>query len=223
MKIKGIIYDWDGVFVNSSKAFSLGRLERVLKRNGYELDAEAHKRVDAYWGRRGNVFMAHVLGVDEEVGARLYHEWEMLDVTDPYPFIPNAVETVSDLHMLGVKSAILTSRSSDSLTAWTSRTPVFKEFISITCQDDSAFHKPDPRALDRALAAFATHGIHKDACIFVGDTKQDILAARGAGVRPVVVETGPYRESHSRDAPVDECDVIPSLGYLREWMDVHGM
>ncbi|WIM93191.1 HAD hydrolase-like protein [Actinoplanes oblitus] len=47
-------------------------------------------------------------------------------------------------------------------------------------QDNTRFHKPDPRVFDELLAET---GLRPEQCVYVGDSPGDALAAGGAGIR----------------------------------------
>ncbi|GAA4608566.1 phosphoglycolate phosphatase [Actinoplanes octamycinicus] len=47
-------------------------------------------------------------------------------------------------------------------------------------QDNTRFHKPDPRVFDELLAET---GLSPDQCVYIGDSPGDAVAAAGAGIR----------------------------------------
>ncbi len=219
MPLEAVIYDWDGTIINSGHQNCIPRLEGVLTRHGFVLDEAAHKRMDASWGLAGDVFISNLLGVSLEEGKRLYEEWEDTEIKDPYDFIPGTVETLELLRDCGYCQSIVSSRRRERLLPYLPLAKVFDSFVSITCGDDVGIvRKPDGRAFDSALAQLAARGVGKEACVYVGDTAQDFHASKKAGIRVVIVETGPYRKPNAEVVPIDEGDVIPSIADLPAWL-----
>ena len=63
-----------------------------------------------------------------------------------------------------------------------------EDFFSVViCGDDTAHRKPDPRHIWETLAAL---GGDKQSSVMVGDSENDILAARDAQVRSIAVSFG---------------------------------
>ncbi|KND51853.1 MAG: pyrophosphatase PpaX [Parcubacteria bacterium C7867-001] len=221
MHLKGIIYDFDGTLLDSGKEKSLPRLEKVIRSFGYSLDADMHERMSRAWGQSGVPFIADILGVNERTARVIYDTWEGMDAHEPHDFIESAIETVEFLHAKGLVSCLVTSRARESLVAIAVRAPIFDEFACITSADDTPHHKPDPRAFNAAFLALKRRGVERHETILVGDTAQDIRAGSAAGLRTVVVETGPYRDGQQEEHPVPEHDVIPSVAHLPRWIGMH--
>lgn len=221
MHLKGIVYDWDGTLLDSGKHASLPRLEAVLRSFGYTIDAAVHERMLATWGAPGGSFITHAIGVDEDEAKRIYRAWELVEIETPYPFIEGALDIVESFHRHGLVQSVASSRHRDSLLPSVVRAPIFQTFACISCGDDTPYYKPDPRALEPVLDDFARRGIAREEVIFVGDTIHDIEAGKAAGLRTLVVETGPYRELQAALHPMDECDVIPSIAHLPQWVKTH--
>lgn len=79
-------------------------------------------------------------------------------------------------------------------------------FNAIVTGDDTVEKKPHPAPM---LAACALLGVPPEDAVMIGDSENDVLSARAAGCRVVVVETG-YNEGR----PVAELDadaIVPAL------------
>ena len=82
----------------------------------------------------------------------------------------------------------------------------------IVAGNTTARKKPDPMPLHYAADHF---GIEYDRCLMVGDSSNDVLAARAAGFAIACV---PYGYNHGRDIRDSKPDVV--IEYLTELADM---
>lgn len=85
-------------------------------------------------------------------------------------------------------------------------------FQAITGADSGFGAKPDPGPL---LATAQALGVPPGACLMVGDSLTDLIAAQAAGMRSIGVLTGhASRETLAAYAT----DVLPDIGHLPDWL-----
>ena len=104
----------------------------------------------------------------------------MTDLTRPFPGI---VELLRTLRALGIKTAIQTNKMHDYLP------DILRGVFGGEPQGNDRVTplKPHP---DHALKIAAALGVEPGECAFVGDSRQDMLAATAAGMLPVGVAWG---------------------------------
>jgi phosphoglycolate phosphatase-like HAD superfamily hydrolase len=69
--------------------------------------------------------------------------------------------------------------------------------------------------------AIAKCGCTPEQTVFVGDSREDMQAAVGAAVTPILVETGRGRKealSVSEDPELSEVRVVPDIGAAVRWV-----
>ncbi|MFF0488857.1 alpha/beta fold hydrolase [Nocardia sp. NPDC004068] len=91
-------------------------------------------------------------------------------------------------------------------------------FDSIQGQEQSAVHKPDPRALHPAITALNERGIASDEIIYVGDSVRDLRAAAGNELRFIAVLTGLDRREDFLRAGLAENMILERLNQLALWL-----
>jgi phosphoglycolate phosphatase len=89
---------------------------------------------------------------------------------------------------------------------------------AVVCGDEVAHRKPHPQIV---LLACSRLGVAPSQAVMVGDSVNDVLAARAAGVRVVLVESG-YNEGRSVSSLAGEPGVdaiVPGLIDAARWLD----
>lgn len=118
--------------------------------------------------------------------------------------------TLETLRAEGYRLAITTAFNAKEARAIMSRVDWGDGFFdAILTFDDVKEMRPSPEIVSLAVARL---GRQPDECVCVGDTVNDILAARAAGTYVVSVLTGPQGEDTLRRAKPDA--VVPDVTYL---------
>lgn len=95
----------------------------------------------------------------------------------------------------------------------------------IGISDDWGVSKPDPAFFERTLALVETArpGGAPDEVLYVGDrTDNDVLPARGAGMRTALLRRGIYGYRHAAGSDARRADVVvDDLHRLTEWITEH--
>ena len=200
---KAVILDFDGTIFDSY-GHSFKRIEEIAWKDGLVITPERKAYMLRIWGQTGVAFLQNVFLIDEERATRLYMQWERMDLYDPAPFIKGTHQTLEWLRKKNVAICMLTSRRLKTLLPLLRDSALHGHFAYISAHENNSFHKPDRRAFADIFLALKARNITVSECIFVGDTSTDIEAGRNAGVRTLVVETGPYREAYQQTHPVAE-------------------
>ena len=142
---------------------------------------------------------------------RKYYGAAVADLSRPYPGV---VEGLARLSAMGFELACITNKAEAFTVPLLKQLDLYKCFKLVLSGDSLPQQKPDPLPLTHACKHF---GITPDHGVLVGDSSNDVEAARAAGM-PVICVTYGYnhghdiRESHP-DAVVNSLTDVPP--YLR--------
>ncbi len=112
---------------------------------------------------------------------RAYLKQHIAEKVKPFPGMPELIEK---LKLLGYQNGLVTSRTKDSTYTGLERFGLLKYFDCIVSCDDTDRHKPDPEPLRIALGLLAAQA---ERSVMLGDSMFDILCAKNAGVKSVLV------------------------------------
>jgi phosphoglycolate phosphatase-like HAD superfamily hydrolase len=205
--IKLIIFDWDDVFSLGSKEGYIKCLHDAVEAVGVTLDPEEeHARIQETWSQPHELELANLLREHPELvkGACKLYEDSFFNggFVAPLSYVMGANELLKDLRK-GYKLAISTGAHPKILREQVfpkfSVPGVFSEIMFGYELDDPEKNKPHPHMLEIIMQRLDCKPAET---IYVGDARNDVLMARGAGVEPVVVLTG-----HLSDAQAKELDV----------------
>ncbi|MDR3214361.1 MAG: phosphoglycolate phosphatase [Azoarcus sp.] len=121
--------------------------------------------------------------------------------TRPYPGVS---ELLATLAARDLKMAIVTNKATSFTLPLLERFDFTRYFSAVVCGDTLPVKKPDPATVEYACALL---GVKPDEALMIGDSANDALAARAAGM-PVLLVTYGYSEG----MPVEsiECDRLLS-------------
>ncbi len=172
---KLIIFDLDGTLVDSSAdvvdCFNYALMEEKLppipekeiKRTiGYPL-----KEVFSRYGDAERLYSHFTRRAGEIMG-------------DGTTLLPDVKETITELRNIGLKVAIATTKIRRDTERILRKIGISNLIDELSCADDVENVKPSPEPLLRLLKIF---GFGKDETLMVGDTVNDIIAARNAGIK----------------------------------------
>lgn len=112
---------------------------------------------------------------------------------------PGALATLQSLKMLGVKLALITNKPEKFIPELLAEMQIAEYFEWVVGGDTLPQKKPDPAGL---LWVMQQAGVTAEQCLFVGDSRNDVQAARSAGVACIAVTYGyNYGEPISAENP----------------------
>ncbi len=209
MSLKAVIFDVDGVLVDSHEANDIF-YERLLVAAGYPKPTRAELHACFHLTMHDSI--AKLTEADEQEVARV---WGMGHNGNFYPkealrFPASLLKVLRELHKK-YRLAIVTGRSRTGVQTIFERQPIGELFeVAISAQDYQN-PKPHPEPL---LLALKQLGLDPDEAVYIGDSHTDIEAAREAGMRSIHLAA----EKH-KDANVGITDfagiptAISQLGY----------
>lgn len=209
--IHAVILDLDGTLVESASEIAAA-LERTFKELGLKtLDQVS---VEALIGRGVRVLVERALGLvaapDQDVDAvtERFEAHYAQTVGTLAELYPGVLEGLHHFKSAGLALAVVTNKPRFFTLQLLERAQVAELFDSIVAGDDGIARKPKG---DMLLAACAQMGTQPAATLMIGDSDNDIAAARAAGCPVWCV---PYGYNEGRKPEELRCDRL--VGTIEE-------
>ncbi|MBI5906115.1 MAG: HAD-IA family hydrolase [Deltaproteobacteria bacterium] len=133
-----------------------------------------------------------------------YYRRHLLDTTRPYPGVVDALRKWSGMYRM----AVLTNKGLSMTEAILSGLSLDGYFFEVRGGDSFPKKKPDPQGL---LHILAEAGAPPGETLMVGDSKNDVLAGRGAGTMTCGVTYGLGASGFAEHPPDFTVDRFPEL------------
>lgn len=219
MKVKAIIYDFDGP-VNDSFREGMRRIKILCAAAGVPFGQRQRRLLAEQWGIPGAKLLKIALGIPKEAADDMYRQWERVDLATPMPLVPGAKEVLHWARRNGFVNCLLTTRNKKNIRDIFKKIDMVRHFKIRSCRQDTPYRKPDKRAFLYVQEQLKDRfGITFRNCIFVGDTPADIDAGNAASIRTLIVQTGPYGLEHAETHPMPLGDVLRDISYLPMWLE----
>ncbi len=205
------VFDLDGTLVDSAPDLHAA-LDRLMARLGSPGFARAE--VTAMIGDGVRVLVERALAArglpfDPAALAAFTGDYEAntAAATRPFPGIPEALRVLRDE---GWRLAICTNKPAAATAALLQALDLAAPFHAVLGGDSVPVRKPDPGHL---LAAVAGAGGRPERAVMIGDHRNDVMAARGAGLPCVFVGWGygPAAMAEGAAATIDHPAALPPL------------
>lgn len=196
--VKAVLFDLDGTLVDSLPELYHG-VHTVLSDMG--LKAPSQEAVGAMIGRGILVLVQRLcaalgIAVESEQGRdlfdRLLKAWSESGGRH-MAFYPRVIEGVEQLKDKGIRVALVTNKQRSLTVEFLQSRGLESLFDTVVAGDDCPNNKPAPDMLIRAMTEM---NVCASETVMVGDSRNDALAGRAAGVSVALVETG-YNEGVS--------------------------
>ena len=152
--------------------------------------------------------------VPVEESIQVYRSYHYDNFGELISLFPGMKELIAELKKRGYKLGMVTSRLRRTTEQGMEKYGIMEYFDTVVTADDTDKHKPDPEPINIALEKL---GSVPEKSIMLGDTMFDILCAKNAGVKSVLVswamavseeeKTGPNRP----DYIIDQADDLLKL------------
>jgi phosphoglycolate phosphatase len=212
-RIRLILFDLDGTLVDSVGDLSwcanemLHRLD-LPRGQTYRHDAEAARN----WVGNGlERFVKRVLTADMDAepevqlyqqGLEIFRDLYAEHASDHSELYPGVIEALQHLSRRDLKLACVTNKPEPFTSRLIAEMGLDVFFDLVVAGDTTARKKPDPMPLHYAADYF---GLEYDRCLMVGDSSNDVLAARAAGFAIVCVL---YGYNHGLDIRESNPDLV---------------
>lgn len=189
MKTKLIIFDFDGTLADTT-ATILATYRMAIAEIGADSRTDAECRATIGLPLK-EVFRQLFPGFSEEqlnncvsTYRRIFNENKQTLIPCLYPGVEDTLNRLADI---GIKMAIASSRSRESLVEFCEKCSIIKYFSLILGADDVTRAKPNPEPV---LITLERLNQKADKAVVVGDMPVDIAMGKGAGCRTVGVTYG---------------------------------
>jgi phosphoglycolate phosphatase len=191
-RLDAVIFDLDGTLVDSLPDM-LVALNRLLKAEG-----RRHLEIKEVFPLIGGGAPRMIQSAYELTGYKINDDDLDLAVAKYilyYKEFPaehskiydGVVDVLDDLYSLGIKMGICSNKAYEMVCLILSAFDLDKYFCAVTGGDNVTFNKPDGRHIEETLKLM---GVSSKKILMVGDTKNDIEAARDAGLPVIAVNYG---------------------------------
>ncbi len=208
-KPAGVMFDWDGVLLDSIGA-SYNVYNKIFEEVGTrQLSMDEYLELQSpNWYE----FYAKV-GLPTTLWEFVDAEWMRYYSEEKISLHKDATECLRNLKASGFKLALVSNGSKSRVEAEVARFGLTSYFQAIACGETKDELKPNPVLLQRTLHMI---GVHPAGAAYVGDSPADIQAAKNAGVTSVGLARGQIQEERLRAESPDY--VFGRLGDLVEFL-----
>lgn len=182
-----LIFDLDGTLIDATRVI-IGGFNHVLTRQG--LPAWERERVLALMGRPLAEMFSPIAGEHGLDCADLVEEYvaySRANAATQIVLLPGADKLLQTCRSAGCRMGVYTSRTTSSANRMLRILKVDHLFSEIVGVDQVTYPKPHPEGIELVLSRFSASVSDG---VMLGDTPDDVQAARSAGVRAMAVATG---------------------------------
>lgn len=207
-----IVFDLDGTLIDTAPDLVESLNHTIAAR---DLDPVSYEDLTHLVGQGARVMIQRAFALrgaplaDDEVPGLLdrfidHYEAGMPGKSHPYPGL---IEALGRLKSAGYVLAVCTNKMERLALPLLQRLELTHHFSAIAGGDTFAFRKPDPKHI---LATVDRAGGSRDKVLMIGDSINDILAARNGGIPSIAVPFG------YSDVAVDELGATHVIGHFDE-------
>ncbi len=201
--LRAVLFDWDGTLVDSAQK-SFHCYASVFARYGIDYDTTLFERTYAPdWYRT-----YEAIGLPREVWTEADARWLECYDSAPSPLLPGARQALEALAERRLVQGLVSSGDPRRVKRELEAHGVARFFAVVVCGGETVERKPHPEPLRKALAGL---GLAPAQAAYVGDSPEDVVMARSAGVLAVGVPGGfPNREALAAAVPDLLCASLES-------------
>ena len=182
--VLGVLFDWDGVLLDSLGA-TMNVYNRIISKMGMKpLSREKFLELQSpnWYGFYSK------LGIPKVKWKEMDDNWMRLYKEEEPSLHPDAVKCLAALKKSGFRLALVSNGSKDRVEGELGRFALRPFFDAVCCGERKEELKPSPVLLERALREL---GLQSRSAVYVGDSPADIEASKNAGILSVALARGP--------------------------------
>ena len=179
--IKTVIFDFDGTIIDTNALIEEGLNHFSLRYRGNHL---SRKELVELTGKTLEDQMHYIHPVHALSMLEQFKIWYTHHHNAKTKAFPGMITLIKTLKSRGHRLAIVSNNSKLSLNQGLNHLMISNYFDIVITRDDVINVKPSPEGLERVLAML---DVDPSEAIYIGDTHNDMLAARKAGIRNVMV------------------------------------
>lgn len=181
--IKAVLFDFDGTIMDTNEVIINSWQHTFRNLTGKEADVNM---LLGTFGEPLEISIDKMLPeFSRDDAMRIYREYQYCNFKGLISLFPGVVEVLRELKEKDIKTAIVTSRLRRTTMEGIEKFDLHDFFDTVITMEDTKKHKPDA---EPAFEALRRLDIEADRAIMVGDSKFDIMCARNAGVKSVLVD-----------------------------------
>lgn len=218
-RFRAVLFDMDGTLVHTAPDIAAA-LNAALCKNGLAPIDPA--RIADLVGKGAQILVKRALSVqgidDAQLATRVFADY----VTEYGSRIgreghafPGAAECLRQLHENGFKLGVVTNALQRFAEATLAHYGLAKYLSIIVGGDRTATPKPHPAPM---WFACRTLGVATKEALMIGDSVNDVAAARAAGCSVICV---PHGYNEGRPASELDCEIIAGLGDVPAWLEAN--
>ncbi len=199
-----LLFDFDGVLADSNDVH-LEVCRRALREAGITREI-SDGELTCHFGKPYLVVLREVMGSDFtperlEKASRLqlrllYSDWFMQQIT----LVDGTENLLSELKEKGFKVGVASGNDRRFLEKALSHLGIDDFFDVVVSSDDVRNSKPEP---DMILKAMRALGVREGETVYIGDSQNDIIAAKKAGVKSIFVLSGILKKEKAEELGPD--------------------
>lgn len=187
-RVRAVLFDWDGTLADTAEA-SYRTYVRTFADFGIAFDRERYRTT--YSPDWYHTFTS--VGLPREQWADADERWLAYFAEETCELLEGTHELLDGLAARGILAGIVTSGSRPRIERELEHHRVAHHFRDVVCGHDTPRRKPHPDPLQLGLSRL---GIRPHEAAYVGDSPEDVLMAKAAGVYAVAVPGAyPNREA----------------------------
>lgn len=209
MKVKVVIFDWDGTLVDSVEHIAESLHQAATELGFPALEREAYRDIIGLGMVEALEKLYPGISRDEMSTIREgYARYFFAKVTTPQNVFDGMADVVADIRGSGRGCSVATGKSRRGLEVALSSSGLGAHFDTTRCADETR-SKPDPTMLEEIVRFY---GIEPSDAIMVGDTRYDLEMAQRIGMPSIGVEWGVHKRDVLGDySPFAIVDTVPDL------------
>lgn len=181
--IKAVLFDFDGTIMDTNEVIINSWQHTFRNLTGKEADVNM---LLGTFGEPLEISIDKMLPeFSRDDAMRIYREYQYCNFKGLISLFPGVVEVLRELKGKDIKTAIVTSRLRRTTMEGIEKFDLHDFFDTVVTMEDTKKHKPDA---EPAFEALRRLDIEAERAIMVGDSKFDIMCARNAGVKSVLVD-----------------------------------
>ena len=186
MDCKVILFDFDDTLVETIKP--KWAQHKYVAKTYY--NKELHEdEIRLHWGKPFSLLLKELYQTDKIEEATTYN----IATRERFPklLFPEMTNVIEELKRRGKVLGIVTATSTCSLDYDFASLNIKKSYFDyVQTQEDSQFHKPDPRVFEPTKAWLSEQGYTNSDVLYIGDALTDMKAAQEAGFNFIGTSTG---------------------------------
>lgn len=200
-EINTILFDFDGTIMDTNEVILMSWQHTFKTLANRQEDEQI---LTATFGEPLDITIKRFFpDVPAEESIKIYRQFQKENFNGLITLFPGMKELLAELKAQDYKIGLVTSRLYRTTMEGLEKYGLHKYFDTIVTPEDTSKHKPDPEPI---LIALQKLDSKPETSVMLGDTLFDILCARNAGVKSVLVAwslalAGKTKEDLGKDAP----------------------